>query len=110
MMQPYEISKSKLLAEAKTLIAKAVKAGLMSYPKGQRFLPDGRPDPMLYPVEEVEHQKYSPELCLKAYHLRDQGMALESIGRTCKVPRGSVVYLVSKGHELHLADQRKEVE
>ena len=107
MRQPYEIQRAKLLAEAQGLIAKAVKAGWMSYPEGQKFLPDGRPDPMLHPVEEVETQKYTPELCLRAYQLRDQGLALETIGRICKIPRGSVVYLISKGHEAHLAAERQ---
>jgi hypothetical protein len=26
------------------------------------------------------------------------------------VPRGSVVYLITKGHELYLASQRKDIE
>jgi hypothetical protein len=107
MLQPYQIQRAQLLDEARALIAKAVKAGWMSYPPGQRFLADGKLDPMLLPVEEVEAQKYTKELCLRAYQLREQGMAIESIGKICKVPRGSVVYLISKGHEAHLAEQRQ---
>jgi len=106
MLLPYDIEKAKLLAEAKDLVAKAVQAGWMSYPKGQRFLADGSLDPMLHPVEAVQQQKYTPDLCRRAYKMRQLGMAVDSISKACKVPRGSVVYLVSKGHEASLEAER----
>ena len=106
MKQKIDWNKNKLLQEAPDLIAKALKAGWMAYPKGQRFLADGSLDPMLHPVEEVQQQKYTPELCRQAYEMRQIGMALDSIANVCKVPRGSVVYLVSKGHEAFLEAER----
>ena len=107
MIQQYDIDRAKLLAEAKDLIAKAVKAGLMSYPLGTKFDITGSPIAIIDPDDSITSCKHTPELCLKAYQLRDLGMALEDVAKQCQVPKGSVVYVISKGHELHLQAQRQ---
>lgn len=107
MIQQYDIDRAKLLAEAKALVAKAVKTGLMSYPLGTKFDITGSPIAVIDPDDSITSCKHTPELCLKAYQLRDLGMALEDVARQCQVPKGSVVYIISKGHELHLQAQRQ---
>lgn len=101
---------TKLLMEAPDLVRRAVERGWMSYPKNMRFKEDGTPDPIMHAVEEVAEQRHTPELARKAYVLRDRGLSLNDVAAACQVPRGSVVYLISKGHEQFLAQQRKDIE
>ena len=37
-------------------------------------------------------------------------LSSNEVAAACQVPRGSVVYLITKGHELYLASQRKDIE
>lgn len=103
----YDIEKAKLLSEAKDLVTKAVKAGLMSYPLGTKFDITGSPIALIDPDDSATSCKYTHELCLKAYQLRDLGMALEDVARQCQVPKGSAVSIIAKGHELHLQAERQ---
>ena len=100
--------KLRLLSEAPQLIARAVKAGWISYPKNQKFNADGSPDPMLLNDSESHATRHTPEAMIRAYELRCMGMALDSVANACNVPRGSIVYMISKGHELSLAKARQE--
>ena len=101
--------KLRLLSEAPDLIARAVKAGWLSYPKEQKFKEDGSLDPMLCTVEDYKHQpRYTEQQLLKAYELRQRGISLNDCAKVLGVSRGSIVYLVSRGHELWLAKQRQD--
>ena len=108
MIQQYDIDRAKLLAEAKDLVAKAVKAGWISYPLGTKFDITGSPIAIIDPDDSITSCRHTPELCLKAFQLRDLGMALDDVAKQCQVPKGSVVYVISKGHELHLQAQRQQ--
>jgi hypothetical protein len=99
--------KLRLLSEAPQLISRAVKAGWISYPENQRFNADGSPDPMLLEDSEPQATRHTPEAMIRAYELRCLGMALDSVATACKVPRGSIVYMIAKGHELTLANERE---
>lgn len=101
---------TKLLSEAPYLVKIGVQRGWLSYPKDMAFKDDGTPDPIMHHVEEVVEQRHTPELARKAYVLRDRGLSLNDVALACQVPRGSVVYLISKGHEQFLASQRKDIE
>ena len=61
---------------------------------------------MLLETERIIEQKYTPKLCRMAYDLREQGMTLDEVTEACGVSRGSICYLISKGHEQFLTDQR----
>ena len=106
MRPKYDLDRAKLLNDAPALIKKAIKYGWMSYPVGQKYLPDGSLDPMLLDTERIIEQKYTPKLCRMAYDLREQGMTLDEVTEACGVSRGSICYLISKGHEQFLTDQR----
>lgn len=106
MKPKYDLDRAKLLNDAPALIKKAISAGWMSYPVGQKYLPDGSLDPMLLETERIIEQKYTPQLCRMAYDLREQGMTLDEVTEACGVSRGSICYLISKGHEQFLTDQR----
>jgi orotate phosphoribosyltransferase-like protein len=67
------------------------------------FKADGTPDPVMHDEPEVTEQRHTPDLARKAYDLRDRGLSLNDVATACQVPRGSVVYLITKGHELYLA-------
>lgn len=97
----------RLLSEAPQIIARAVKAGWISYPANQKFLEDGSPDPML--IEDYAQQavRHHPESMIRAYQLRNMGLSLDGTAKACNVPRGSIVYMISKGHELTLARERE---
>jgi len=97
----------RLLSEAPQIIARAVKAGWISYPENQKFLEDGSPDPML--IEDYAQQavRHHPESMIRAYQLRNMGLSLDGTAKACNVPRGSIVYMISKGHELTLARERE---
>lgn len=106
MKQPYEISRQKLLAEAKYLVAKAVNAGLMSYPHGTEIDTDGTP--LIDPDDDFDDRitKHTPEVCRQAYVLRERGLTLEQVAKFCHVATGSVAYIIAKGHEIVLKEQR----
>ena len=109
MSVKYDLDRMKLLNEAPELIRKAVQRGWMSYPIGQKFMPDGRPDPMLFDVERIIPQKYTPELCRRAYLLLESGMTLDDTAAECGVARVSIVYLITKGHDQQLAEDRSKL-
>jgi hypothetical protein len=100
------MQRAQLLDEAKALIAKAVKAGWMSYPKGIQFDSNGTPINVIDPDYQTTSRVHTPELCLRAYELRQLGMCLDDVARQCGLPKGSIVYVISKGHELTLAKER----
>lgn len=110
MSHKVDWEKAQIIHDAPRLVRYAVERGWMSYPRGKRFLADGSLDPMLLPEEEVSEHRHTPELCRKAYVLRDRGLSLNEVAAACGVPRGSVVYIISKGHEQFLAEQRKDIE
>lgn len=95
--------------EAPQLVKIGIERGWLKYPKGMHFLEDGTPAPKLDEVNEEGDQRHTPEMARKAYYLRDRGLSLNEVAAACEIPRGSVVYLISKGHELYLAEQRKDV-
>lgn len=92
--------------DPKELVRRAVARGEMRYPPNQRFNHDGSPDPMLSPTRISVPQRYSTDLFIRAYNLRQTGLSLAQTAAACGVPRGSVVYLISQGHEIHLANLR----
>lgn len=101
-------SNIQILHDAPRLVRWGIEHGLLSYPRNQRFHADGSLDPMLLPEEEVAaEQRHTPDQARKAYMLRERGLSLHDVAAACQVPRGSVVYLISKGHELFLASQRQ---
>lgn len=99
---------TKLLMEAPNLVKVGIQRGWLSYPKGMKFHPNGTPDPVMHAVEEVAEERNTPEMARKAYYLRERGLSLNDVAAACQVPRGSVVYLISKGHEMYLAQQREK--
>ena len=101
---------TKLLMEAPHLVKIGVQRGWLSYPKDMAFKEDGTPAPVMQDEPEVTEQRHTPDLARKAYILRDRGLSLNEVAAACQVPRGSVVYLISKGHELFLVSQRKDIE
>lgn len=104
------ITRAQLLAEAAELVQSAVKRGLMSYPHGTKFQANGTPIPNLdggLPITHLEPGgKHNIEICRKAFELRDRGLALHDVAKLCNVPKGSVHYLIAKGHEDYLSQQR----
>jgi hypothetical protein len=103
---------AKLLMEAPRLVKIGIERGWLRYPVGMKFKDDGTPLPEMSETgEEADtEQRHTPEMARKAYYLRDRGLSLNDVAAACQIPRGSVVYLISKGHEMYLAEQRKEVE
>jgi len=106
MKPTHEITRIQLLAEAKHLVVKAVKAGLMSYPHGTEVDTDGTP--LIDPDDDFDDRitKHTPEVCRQAYVLRERGLTLEQVAKYCHVATGSVAYIISKGHEAVLKAQR----
>lgn len=106
MKPTHEITRIQLLAEAKHLVAKAVKAGLMSYPAGTEVDTDGTP--LIDPDDDFDDRitKHTPEVCRQAYVLRERGLTLEQVAKACHVATGSVAYIIAKGHEAVLKEQR----
>ncbi|MFZ9585168.1 MAG: hypothetical protein ACO280_09480 [Pseudohongiellaceae bacterium] len=51
--------------------------------------------------------RHSPEAMMQAYYLRSLGLGLDATAKACNVPRGSIVYMISRGHELTLAKERE---
>ncbi len=101
MTTQYSISQTHVLREAKHLVRYAIKHGWMSYPRGTQMDAEGDPIPNLEPEEETS-SPITPELCNKAFLLRERGITLDNIAVVCGVPRGSIAYIVSKGHEDYL--------
>lgn len=101
MTPRYSISSSQVLREAKQLVRYAIHRGWMSYPRGTQMDAEGDPIPNLEPEEETS-SPITPELCNKAFLLRERGITLDNIAAVCGVPRGSIAYIVSKGHEDYL--------
>jgi hypothetical protein len=101
MTTPYSISQTQVLREAKHLVRFAIKHGWMSYPHGTQMDAEGDPIPNLEPEEETS-SPITPELCNKAFVLRDRGITLDNIAAICGVPRGSIAYIISRGHEDYL--------
>lgn len=106
MKTKYDLDRTKLLNDAPELIKKAIRYGWMSYPLGQKFLPDGSPDPNIDSTEYVHPDKYTPEFCKNAYELRQSGMTLDDTSKAIGVSRGSITYILAKGHEAILDSER----
>lgn len=106
MLLPYDIEKAKLLAEAKHLVKTAVRKGWMSYPLSVQLDDDGTPINVVQPDYEVTENSHTPQLCRKAFSLREAGLTLEDVAKACGVARGSVSYIISKGHEMFLEQER----
>jgi len=107
MTTQYSISQTQVLREAKHLVRYAIKHGWMSYPRGTQMDAEGDPIPNIEPEEETS-SPITPELCNKAFVLRDRGITLDNIAVICGVPRGSIAYIVSKGHEDYLLRLRTD--
>ena len=100
------ITNAMLLAEARFLVARAVKRGWMSYPASVKVNEDGDVIDTTEPDYLVTTTVQTPEICRKAYVLRDRGLTLEDVAKACGVARGSVAYIIAKGHEQFLHEQR----
>ena len=109
MIPPYEIARAKLLSEAKQIVSYGIKQGWLSYPIGTELDANGTPINVVEPDYEVTSSGHSPELCRKAYYLRDRGLTLEDVAKACGVPRGSVYYIISQGHEMFLEEERNRL-
>ena len=107
MTTQYSISQTQVLREAKHLVRFAIKHGWMSYPRGTQMDDEGDPIPNLEPEEETS-SPITPELCNKAFVLRERGITLDNIATVCGVPRGSIAYIISKGHEDYLLRLRTD--
>jgi hypothetical protein len=101
MTTQYSISQNQVLREAKQLVRFAIKHGWMSYPNGTLMDAEGDPIPNIEPEDETS-SPITPELCNKAFVLRDRGITLDNIAAICGVPRGSIAYIISRGHEDYL--------
>jgi hypothetical protein len=101
MTTQYSISHNQVLREAKQLVRFAIKHGWMSYPNGTLIDAEGDPIPNIEPEDETS-SPITPELCNKAFVLRDRGITLDNIAAICGVPRGSIAYIISRGHEDYL--------
>ncbi len=101
MTTQYSISHNQVLREAKHLVRFAIKRGWMSYPNGTLMDAEGDPIPNIEPEDETS-SPITPELCNKAFVLRDRGITLDNIAVICGVPRGSIAYIISRGHEDYL--------
>jgi hypothetical protein len=110
MKTPYDLDRIKLLHEAPELIALAIKRGWMSYPRNVRLSALGTP--MVVIDEEDDYEitatAQNEDVCRKAYDLRERDLTLDDIAKACGVARGSVAYIIAKGHEMYLKQQRIE--
>ena len=109
-MTPYDLDRIKLLHEAKDLVAKAVKRGWMSYPHSVKLSALGTPIVVLEQEEdyEITATAQDADVCRKAYDLRERDLSLDDVAKACGVARGSVAYIIAKGHEMYLRQQRIE--
>lgn len=110
MKTPYDLDRVKLLHEAPSLVALAIKRGWMSYPRNVRLSAIGTPMIALEPEEdyEITATAQDADVCRKAYDLRERDLSLEDVAKACGVARGSVAYIIAKGHEMYLREQRIE--
>ena len=109
MKAPYDLDRVKLLHEAKDLVASAIKRGWMSYPHSVRLSAIGTPIVVLEEGEEdyeITATAQDADVCRKAYDLRERNLSLEDVAKACGVARGSVAYIIAKGHEMYLKQQR----
>ena len=109
-MTPYNLDRVKLLHEAKDLVASAIKRGWMSYPHNVKLSALGTP--MVVIDEEDDYEitatAQDADVCRKAYDLRERDLSLDDVAKACGVARGSVAYIIAKGHEMYLRQQRIE--
>ena len=110
MKIPYDLDRIKLLHEAPNLVALAIKRGWMSYPHSVRLSALGTP--MVVIDEEDDYEitatAQDADVCRKAYDLRERDLSLDDVAKACGVARGSVAYIIAKGHEMYLRQQRVE--
>ena len=108
MKTPYDLDRVKLLHEAPDLIALAIKRGWMSYPRSVRLSAIGTPMVVLEPEEDYEviATAQDADACRKAYDLRERNLSLDDVAKACGVARGSVAYIIAKGHEMYLKQQK----
>ena len=102
----YDLNRTKLLNEAPRLIKWAIDKGLMSYPLSQKFNEDGSLNVNIDEEEYVDPEHYTPEFCQRAYELRQLGLTLDDTAKAIGVSRGSITYILAKGHESMLAADR----
>jgi hypothetical protein len=110
MKIPYDLDRVKLLHEAPNLVALAIKRGWMSYPRSVRLSALGTPVVVLEEEEdyEITATAQDADICRKAYDLRERNLSLDDVAKACGVARGSVAYIIAKGHEMYLRQQRVE--
>mgnify|MGYP000863616522 FL=1 len=110
MKIPYDLDRVKLLHEAPNLVALAIKRGWMSYPRSVKLSPLGAPIVVLEEQEdyEITATAQDADICRKAYDLRERDLSLDDVAKACGVARGSVAYIIAKGHEMYLRQQRIE--
>jgi hypothetical protein len=110
MKIPYDLDRVKLLHEAPNLVALAIKRGWMSYPRSVRLSALGTPIVALEEEEdyEITATAQDADVCRKAYDLRERDLSLDDVAKACGVARGSVAYIIAKGHEMYLRQQRIE--
>jgi hypothetical protein len=110
MKIPYDLDRIKLLHEAPNLVALAIKRGWMSYPRSVKISALGTPILMLEEEEdyEITATAQDADVCRKAYDLRERDLSLDDVAKACGVARGSVAYIIAKGHEMYLRQQRIE--
>ena len=110
MKTPYDLDRVKLLHEAPNLVALAIKRGWMSYPRSVRLSALGTPIVVTDEEEdyEITATAQDADMCRKAYDLRERDLSFDDIAKACGVARGSVAYIIAKGHEMYLKQQRIE--
>jgi hypothetical protein len=110
MKIPYDLDRVKLLHEAPNLVALAIKRGWMSYPRSVKLSAIGTPILVLEEEEdyEITATAQDADVCRKAYDLRERNLSLDDVAKACGVARGSVAYIIAKGHEMYLRQQRIE--
>jgi hypothetical protein len=110
MKIPYDLDRIKLLHEAPNLVALAIKRGWMSYPRSVKLSALGTPILALEEEEdyEITATAQDADVCRKAYDLRERNLSLDDVAKACGVARGSVAYIIAKGHEMYLRQQRIE--
>jgi len=110
MKTPYDLDRVKLLHEAPNLVALAIKRGWISYPRSVRLSALGTPVVVLDEEEdyEITATAQDADVCRKAYDLRERDLSLDDVAKACGVARGSVAYIIAKGHEMYLRQQRIE--
>jgi hypothetical protein len=102
----YDLNRTKLLNEAPRLIKWAIDNGLMSYPRSQKYHKDGSLDPGIEEEIHVDPDQYTPEFCQRAYELRQLGLTLDDTAKAVGVSRGSITYILAKGHDALFASDR----